>query len=164
MDESVHENSILFSPSFKVADAECLLHLNHRNLTWSPAQINCHIFALRGRSYPSSELQNILLVSYLGLYSVLCCSAIVFLWVMITADPWDTGAHLSLILSHANKPWHRTGKNMPQWICTFISFSSISPVLSSLHLGMYCPKWCLKTPRQQKNKTGSEITQFLQNS
>lgn len=62
------------------------------------------------------------------------------------ADPWDTGAHLSLILSHANKTWHKTGENMPQWICTFICFSSVSPVLSSWYLGMYCPKWCLKTP------------------
>lgn len=82
MVESAHERNILLSPSFKVTDTECLLHFTHPNLTYSPAQINCHIFAFRGRNHPSPELQNILSVPCIWIYSVLFCSIIVCVCVM----------------------------------------------------------------------------------
>lgn len=66
---------------------------------------------------------------------------------MIMAAPWNREAPLLLVLSHCNKTWHRSGRNMPWWICTSLSCSSICTALSSLHLGTYCPKRCSKTPR-----------------
>lgn len=89
MDKSVHERSILLSPSFKVTDAECLLHFNHPNLTYSPALINRYIFSFRGRNHSSFELQNILLIRCIWLYSVLFCSVMVCVWVIQMADPWN---------------------------------------------------------------------------
>lgn len=76
------------------------------------------------------------------------------------AGPWNKEAHLSLILSHANKTWHRTAENVPGEICTLISCSPISPALSSLHLGTYCPKGCSKTPRISKMKWGMKLLDF----
>ena len=78
------------------------------------------------------------------------------------ADPWDTGAHLSLILSHANKTWHKTGENMPQWICTFICFSSVSPVLSFFLVpGDVSPKVALKDPHSsRRTRQGVKLPGF----
>lgn len=79
------------------------------------------------------------------------------------ADSWNRGTQLSLILSHSNKTWHRTGKNMPvfsQDVCSFILFF-YEPCTVFLAPRDLSPNMVLKDPYcSRRTKQGVKLPNF----
>lgn len=77
---------------------------------------------------------------------------------MIIVAPQNRGACLSLIyfiLFEQILAW--TGRNVPKWIYTFLSCSSVGVMLSSEDPGTYYPKWCSRPliSTEEQNSEGN---------